>query len=111
MDINKKARGLAPGFGLFDGLCVQRMSVIAARPIARGPRRSWYNNMRRVGTQQTSMSRYVSSYGQKVNQSPTTSPSGQLLGAPRAGPPERSGDRGAPRVKAKGVPGGEAPRI
>src|SRR5207245_7285252 len=33
------------------------------------------------------------------------------LGAPRARPPERSGDRGAPRAKAKGVRGGEAPRI
>src|ERR1700694_3917626 len=32
-------------------------------------------------------------------------------GAPRARPPERSGDRGAPRAKAKGVRGGEAPRI
>src|SRR5260221_36828 len=33
------------------------------------------------------------------------------LGAPRARPPERSGDRGAPRAKAKGVRGGGAPRI
>src|SRR5713226_2698798 len=33
------------------------------------------------------------------------------LGASRARPPERSGDRGAPRAKAKGVRGGEAPRI
>src|SRR5216684_7659566 len=33
------------------------------------------------------------------------------LGAPRARPPERSGDRGAPRATAKGVRGGEAPRI
>src|SRR6202163_867984 len=33
------------------------------------------------------------------------------LGAPRARPPERSGDRGAARAKAKGVRGGEAPRI
>src|SRR5438132_3008842 len=33
------------------------------------------------------------------------------LGAPRARPPERSGDRGAPRATAKGVCGGEAPRI
>src|SRR5437016_7879086 len=33
------------------------------------------------------------------------------LGAPRARPPERSGDRGAPRATAKGARGGEAPRI
>src|SRR5438309_2172637 len=33
------------------------------------------------------------------------------LGPPRARPPERSGDRGAPRAKAKGVRGGEAHRI
>src|ERR671930_2152861 len=33
------------------------------------------------------------------------------LGAPRARPPERSGDLGAPRATAKGVRGGEAPRI
>jgi hypothetical protein len=33
------------------------------------------------------------------------------LGAPQARPPERSGDRGAPRATAKGVRGGEAPRI
>ena len=31
------------------------------------------------------------------------------LGAPRARPPERSGDRGAPRATAKGVRGGESP--
>src|SRR6266478_10237118 len=31
--------------------------------------------------------------------------------APRARPPERSGDRGAPRAKTKGVRGGEAPRV
>src|SRR5436190_3755898 len=30
-------------------------------------------------------------------------------GAPRARPPERSGDDGAPRAKAWGVRGGEAP--
>src|SRR5579864_6978356 len=30
--------------------------------------------------------------------------------APQARPPERSGDRGAPRATAKGVRGGEAPR-
>src|SRR5204863_3800700 len=30
-------------------------------------------------------------------------------GAPQARPPERSGDRGAPRAKAWGVRGGEAP--
>ena len=34
-----------------------------------------------------------------------------MLGAPQARPPERSGDRGAPRATAKGVRGGEAPRI
>src|SRR5436190_6941298 len=33
------------------------------------------------------------------------------LGAPQARPPERSGDRGAPRAKAWGVRGGEAPRV
>src|ERR1700758_1320863 len=33
------------------------------------------------------------------------------LGAPRARPPERSGDRGAPRAKAKGGPRGRSPRI
>src|SRR5947207_15083358 len=32
-------------------------------------------------------------------------------GAPQARPPERSGDRGAPRAKAWGVRGGEAPRV
>src|SRR5579863_2480162 len=34
-----------------------------------------------------------------------------VRGAPRARPPERSGDCGAPRAKARGVRGGEAPRI
>src|SRR5881394_4568380 len=33
------------------------------------------------------------------------------LGAPQARPPERSGDRRAPRAKAWGVRGGEAPRV
>src|ERR1700688_3822956 len=31
------------------------------------------------------------------------------LGAPRARPPERSGDRGAPRATAKGGPRGQSP--
>jgi len=31
------------------------------------------------------------------------------LGAPQARPPERSGDHGAPRAKARGGRGGEAP--
>jgi hypothetical protein len=33
------------------------------------------------------------------------------LGAPQARPPERSGAKGSPRGKARGVRGGEAPRI
>src|SRR5919197_16990 len=36
---------------------------------------------------------------------------GRGQGARRAGPPERSGDLGAPRATAKGVRGGAAPRI